>query len=44
MPSRRCKIWEFLLDYCKGREVGLVLVTHSDALLERLATRTLDLA
>ena len=38
------QIWEFLLEYCKGRDVGLVLVTHSDALLERLATRTLDLA
>lgn len=38
------QIWQVLLDYCREREVGLVLVTHSDALMKRLATRVVDLA
>lgn len=38
------QIWQVLLDYCYDREVGLVLVTHSDALMKRLATRVVDLA
>ena len=36
-------IWEFLLSYCERECVGLVLVTHSKALQDRLATRVLDL-
>lgn len=38
------QIWQVLLDYCRDREVGLVLVTHSDVLMKRLATRVVDLA
>ena len=32
-------IWEVLLAYCKQNNAGLVLVTHSPALQERLATQ-----
>lgn len=38
------QIWDFLLSYCAENEVGLVLVTHSEALQNRLATRVVDLA
>lgn len=37
------QIWEFLLDYCERHDTGLIMVTHSEALLERLATRIIDL-
>ena len=37
------QIWEFLLSYCEENEVGLVLVTHSKALQDRLATRVVSL-
>ena len=37
------QVWSFLLGYCACHGVGLVLVTHSDALRERVATRTLFL-
>ncbi len=36
-------IWEFLLSYCENHNVGLVLVTHSQALQDRLATRIINL-
>lgn len=38
------QIWEFLMAYCERHRIGLVVVTHSDALLKRLATRVVDLA
>lgn len=38
------QIWDFLLSYCEENEVGLVLVTHSKALQNRLATRVVNLA
>lgn len=38
------QIWDFLLSYCEENEVGLVLVTHSEALQNRLATRVVNLA
>jgi len=34
------QIWNFLLEEVERREVGLLAVTHSDALLERIASRT----
>ena len=37
------QIWEFLLSYCEENKVGLVLVTHSKALQDRLATRVVSL-
>ena len=37
------QIWEFLLSYCRENQVGLVLVTHSEALQNRLATRVVTL-
>ena len=37
------QIWEFLMTYCARHRIGLVVVTHSDALLKRLATRVVDL-
>lgn len=37
------QIWEFLLSYCECHEVGLIMVSHSDALMRRIATRTIDL-
>ena len=37
------QIWEFLLSYCEENKVGLVLVTHSEALQDRLATRVVSL-
>lgn len=39
----QAQIWEFLLSYCAEHEVGLVLVTHSQALQRRLATRVVKL-
>ncbi len=39
----QAQIWEFLMAYCERHHIGLVVVTHSDALLKRLATRVVDL-
>ena len=36
-------LWNFLLDHCSKNEIGLVLVTHSRALQDRLATRVVTL-
>lgn len=37
------QIWEFLLSYCEKNGTGLIMVTHSDALRDRLATRVVEL-
>lgn len=37
------QIWNFLLDEVKSREIGLVVVSHSTQLLERVCTRIVDL-
>lgn len=37
------QIWNFLLDEVKRREIGLVVVSHSTHLLERVCTRIVDL-
>lgn len=38
------QIWKFLLSYCSEHHVGMVLVTHSESLQNRLATRVVNLA
>ncbi len=38
------QIWTFLLDYIQQNSIGMLLVTHSDSLRMRLATRTINLA
>lgn len=37
------QIWEFLLKEVKEREIGLVVVSHSDALMNAVTTRTISL-
>ena len=39
----QAQIWDFLLGYCEREGSGLVLVTHSEALSRRIATRTFAL-
>ena len=39
----QAQIWKFLLAYFDKHEIGLVFVTHSESLRERIATRTLYL-
>lgn len=36
------QIWNFLLEEAERRNLGLVAVSHSDALLERVCTRIVD--
>lgn len=36
------QIWNFLLEEAKQRNLGMVVVSHSDALLERVCTRIVD--
>ena len=37
------QLWNFLLEEGKNREIGLLAVSHSDALLERICTKILRL-
>lgn len=37
------QIWNFLLEEVERRSIGLLVVSHSEALLDRICTRTLDL-
>lgn len=37
----QAKLWRFLLDYAQARGLGLLIVSHDDALLKRLCTRIL---
>lgn len=37
------QIWSFLLQEIKERKIGLIAVTHSDALMERIATRCINI-
>lgn len=39
----QAQIWEFLLEEAQRRELGLLIVSHSDALLERVCTRVVTL-
>lgn len=36
-------LWRFLVDHAQANGIGMVLVTHSDALLNRIATRIVEL-
>ena len=36
------QIWNFLLEEVQRRKMGLVMVSHSDALLERICTQIVD--
>ena len=35
-------LWRFLIDHAQANGIGMVLVTHSDALLDRIATRIVE--
>ena len=37
-------LWRYLVDYTQTNSIGMVLVSHSDALLEHIATRIVELA
>ena len=37
------QIWEFLLKEVKERNIGLIVVSHSDALIQAVTTRTISL-
>lgn len=36
-------LWRFLIDYARANAIGMVVVTHSDALLDHIATRIVEL-
>ena len=40
----QARIWHVLLDEVEARNLGMVLVSHSPALTERVATRVVELA
>ena len=37
-------LWRFLIEHAQAHAIGMVLVSHSDALLEHIATRIVELA
>ncbi len=39
----QAQLWEFVLDWQRRTGAGIVFVSHSPALTERLATRIVDL-
>lgn len=39
----QAQIWEFLLEESRRRDLGLLVVSHSDALLQRVCTRIVTL-
>lgn len=39
----QAQIWEFLLKEIKNRKIGLLVVTHSDELMDYISTRTVKL-
>lgn len=39
----QAQIWSFLLDFVETDDIGLVFVSHSPALTERIATRRVDI-
>lgn len=42
--ATQAHLWRFLIDYAQAHAIGMVLVSHSDALLEHIATRIVELA
>ena len=41
--STQAQLWRFLVSYAQEREVGMMIVSHSDALVDRVATRVVEL-
>ena len=41
--ATQAQLWHFLLEWCKNEQAGLVFVSHSEALVNRIATRTVNL-
>ena len=41
--ATQAALWRFLIEHASAHAIGMVLVTHSDALLDRIATRVVDL-
>ena len=41
--STQASLWRFLIEYTQANSIGMVLVTHSDALLDHIATRVVEL-
>ena len=41
--STQASLWHFLIEYAQENAIGMVLVTHSDALLGHIATRIAEL-
>ena len=41
--STQVQLWRFLVGYAQEHEVGMVIVSHSDALVDRVATRVVEL-
>ncbi len=39
----QAQLWRFLLGQAKERELGMIVVSHSETLLEHVATRVVDL-
>ncbi len=39
----QASIWRVLIDFVQKMDMGMILVTHTPALAERIATRTIDL-
>lgn len=39
----QAQIWEFLLEESRSREMGMLVVSHSEALLEKVCTRIITL-
>lgn len=42
-PVTQCQIWQFLMEEVAARQIGLLAVSHSLTLLERVCTRLVDL-
>lgn len=39
----QAQIWDFLLDEARRRKLGLLIVSHNGALMERVCTRIVEL-
>lgn len=39
----QAELWQFVLSECAGRDIGLLAVSHSDALLARIVTKCMEL-
>lgn len=39
----QAQIWQLILSVVKEREMGMIVVTHSEALAQKVCTRTIDL-